>query len=110
MRLYCWGVNTLVHHELGSHPVSVAPQCSTCPAFPRLMQHADIPEIENEDIDLASAGMEGTCAHLPMGGRTVCWGDRMPPTTVTGPLDRLSRRWPGVLLDRSRRDAVRGAG
>ena len=78
--LYCWGVNT--SHVLGSGLLSVTPQCSNCPAFPRLMQFANITEIHDQDIHFASAGMSGTCAHLTMVGSIECWGG-IPIPAVT---------------------------
>ena len=55
------------------------------------MKSADIPQIENEDINRVAVGMHGICAHVVMGERTECWGERVPATTFTGPLEGLTR-------------------
>lgn len=87
--LYCWGSNA--QHMLGSDAFQEAPQCGNCPAFPRLMQFADIPAIAGQEIDLFSAGMNGTCAQLTLGGAIECWGDPKPAMSPRTGLVQLSR-------------------
>jgi alpha-tubulin suppressor-like RCC1 family protein len=86
--LFCWGSNA--DHALGSNPDNTIPQCGNCPSAPRLMQFADIPELEDQDVDLFSAGIGGSCAHVVAGG-TFCWGKRVPAAATRGPIQVLTR-------------------
>jgi alpha-tubulin suppressor-like RCC1 family protein len=85
--LYCWGSNW--GFELGTLSWTTAPQCSTCPAMPLLMQ-ANIPALANEQVSLVSTGAHGTCAHTAS-GKTPCWGWSLPVYPANRSLDRLSR-------------------
>lgn len=85
--LYCWGTST--DSELGSLSWTSAPQCSTCPAMPLLMQ-ANIPALANQQVSLVSTGNHGTCAHTTS-GKTPCWGWSLPSYPAGRSLDRLSR-------------------
>jgi len=86
--LFCWGANA--DNALGSNPPNTIPQCGNCPTAPRVMQFADIPEIEDQDIDMFSAGAGGTCAHVVAGG-TFCWGKPVRPAVTRGPIEVLTR-------------------
>jgi hypothetical protein len=87
-RLYCWGSNA--GHVLGSDTFATTPNCGNCPAFPRLMQFADIPGLDATAlVDIASAGFSGSCAHVTT-GQSVCWGSRVPTLAPTARVDRLS--------------------
>jgi alpha-tubulin suppressor-like RCC1 family protein len=88
-RLYCWGAST-VDHLLGADTFPISPFCSNCADIPVMMQFADIPGLDsNKLVDLASAGMHSSCAHVTT-GETVCWGEPVPQLRSFPTLDRLA--------------------
>jgi hypothetical protein len=85
--LHCWGIN--VAQVLGAGSFTAAPNCASCPGAPLLMQ-GRITELANQPVSLASAGANGSCAHLA-NGNTPCWGWTLPAFPNNRSLDRLAR-------------------
>jgi alpha-tubulin suppressor-like RCC1 family protein len=88
-RLYCWGANT-IDRQLGANTFPISPYCSNCADMPVMMQFADVRGLDtNKLVDLASAGMHSSCAHVTT-GETVCWGHSVPQLASSPTQDRLA--------------------